>query len=290
MKDRVWALAIHGGAGPAQNSDYQNVVDAMRKVLSFGQKALENGASATEVVCDVVQMLEDSGDHVAGRGASPNADGKWELDAAIMDGEKRKAGAVAALRDYKSPVKCAQKVMEESSEVLLSGKGAAKFLKPFSLDKVRNPNIYYRPVFKGHKSTTDVDHGTVGAVALDAAGRLASATSSGGTKNVLPGRVSGSPLLGAGTWADERVAVSCTGQGEYFIRSNTAADISARIHYKRSDLKTAAADALEQVSLLGGQGGLIAIDCLGRISMPFNTKIMKRGKASFRGEFEVKVF
>ena len=130
----------------------------------------------------------------------------------------------------------------------------------------------------------------MGAVALDADGHLASATSTGGLLSKPPGRIGATPLIGAGTWADERVAVSYTGQGEYFIRCAAGADLSARIRYARTDLQTAAACVMEDISLLGGQGGLISIDRLGRVAMPYNTRTMKRGVATYKGQFDVKVF
>lgn len=290
MAEKIWALAIHGGAGPAYKTDYKPEIASMRDILYAGQMSLKKGASAMDVVEETVRALEESGHHVAGKGSSPNTDGKWELDAAIMDGSNRRAGAVGALRGFKSPVSCARRVLEKSPHVFLVGKGATKFLKGFDLDLVKNPNRYYEPVAGTKAEDPGHQHGTVGAVALDSQGRLASATSTGGLRNKQPGRIGDTPLIGSGTWADERVAVSCTGQGEYFIRCAAAADVSARIRYARSDLKTAAACVLEDVSLLGGQGGLIAMDCLGRVAMPYNTAIMKRGIATFKGDFEVKVY
>lgn len=290
MPKRIWALAIHGEAGPALKSDYTHDAEDMKTILKRGSDALRDGETAIEVVTSVVKALEESGFHMAGKGAAPNSDNKWELDAAIMDGTSRKAGAVGAIRDFRSPVECARTVMEQSPYVFLVGKGAMKFLKSFDLEKIRNPKSYYKPALSEKANAASMQGGSVGAVALDAAGRLASATSSGGMEKKQAGRVSESPLIGAGTWADERIAVSCAGQGEYFIRSAAAADLSARIRYAQTDLKTAAACVMEDVSLLGGRGGLIALDRLGRVAMPYNTSTMKRGFASYRGEFEVKVY
>ena len=163
-------------------------------------------------------------------------------------------------------------------------------LNKHGLERIYNPSRYYKPVIDTPMADGELQHGTVGAVALDDQGGLASATSTGGLLNKQPGRIGDTPLIGAGTWADERVAVSCTGQGEFFIRAAAGADLSARIRYGRSDLKTAAACVMEDISLLGGQGGLISIDRLGRFAMPFNTRTMKRGVASYRGDFEVRVF
>ncbi|MFC6198144.1 isoaspartyl peptidase/L-asparaginase family protein [Ponticaulis profundi] len=290
MSAKFWALAIHGGAGPAHKDDYAVEISSMRDILHEGQEALKNGASALDVVNQCVRAMEDSGLHVAGRGSAPNADGKWELDAAIMDGTTRYAGAVGALRGFKNPIDCARTVLKHSPHVLLVGKGATKFLSNFELDRIYNPARYYQPAIEDPIEPGVLQHGTVGAVALDADGHLASATSTGGLLSKPPGRIGATPLIGAGTWADERVAVSCTGQGEYFIRCAAGADLSARIRYARTDLQTAAACVMEDISLLGGQGGLISIDRLGRVAMPYNTSTMKRGVATYKGQFDVKVF
>lgn len=290
MSDNIWALALHGGAGPAYKADYTPETDSLRDILSEGREMLKSGHSALDVVNTVVRSLEDSGLHVAGKGSSPNSDGKWELDAAIMDGTNRRAGAVGALRGFRNPVDCARSVLDTSPHVMLVGKGATRFLKPLDLKRVNHPKSYYTPVASKSANTGELSFGTVGAVALDSDGRLASATSTGGLRDKHPGRIGGTPLIGAGTWADERVAVSCTGQGEYFIRSAAAADVSARIRYTRTDLKTAVGCVLEDISILGGQGGLISVDCLGRVAMSCNTLVMKRGFTTYRGEFEVRVF
>jgi len=259
----------------------------MRETLRARAGALSAGASAVDVVETMVAALEDCGHHIAGRGASANAVGQWELDAAIMEGEARQAGAVAALRGFRSPVAAARAVMDRSAHILLVGKGASRFLRPYRLARVRNPKEYYRPAVSRPLVQGALPHGTVGAVALDASGRLAAATSTGGLIGKLPGRVADSALIGAGTWADERVAVSCTGQGEYFMRSATAADVSARVRYARAGLDEAASQALDDVGLLGGDGGLIAVDRLGHVAAPFLSEGMKRAIATSRGRFEV---
>ena len=290
MSDPVWAIAIHGGAGPAHKSDYSKETAHMRDVLQDAKQALIAGKSALDVVQNAVRELEDCGFHVAGRGSSPNKDGKWELDAAIMDGVTRNAGSVGALRGFKSPINCARSVLDHSPHVFFVGKGATRYLRKRGLERVQNPGRYYKPALPEGLNTGELPHGTVGAVALDSAGRLAAATSTGGTHNKPPGRIGDAPMIGAGTWADERVAVSCTGQGEFFMRCAAAADLSARIRYKKSDLKDAASCVLEDISYMGGQGGLIAIDRLGRVTMPFNTISMIRAFATWRGDLEVKVF
>lgn len=284
---RVWSLLLHGGAGPLHKADYSAEEAHMAETLQRGAGALARGAGALDVVEAAVEALESCGYHTAGRGASPNRDGKWELDAAIMDGPSRNAGAVAALRGFKSPVRAARTVLEKTPHVLLVGKGAGQFLRPYGLERVWNPRDYYRPAVRRKVAEGELAHGTVGAVALDSQGRLAAATSTGGLLGKLPGRVGDTPILGAGTWADERVAVSCTGQGEFFMRAAVAADISARVRYGRQGLASAAQAALEDVALLGGDGGLIAVDVLGNVSAPFLSDGMKRGIATSTGRFEV---
>ena len=283
-KRGVWALALHGGAGPLSKKSYTDEEAHMADLLREGGKRLESGEAAMDVAVAMVEALEDSGYHIAGKGASPNRNGQYELDAAVMNGSNRKAGAVAALCGYRSPVRVAEAVMNETPHVMLVGEGAASFAKAQKMKRVKHPEKYYKPSVKVPMSDGELQHGTVGAVVLDNEGRLAAATSTGGLLNKTPGRVGDSPILGAGTWADERVAVSCTGQGEFFMRTATAADVSARLRYGRMKLTNATKGALDDMAYLGGEGGMIAIDCLGRVSMAFNTEGMKRGSLSAGGE------
>lgn len=285
----TWAIALHGGAGPLRSADYSAALAHMEETLKAACAALQAGKKAVAVAEAAVMALEDSGHHVAGRGASPNALGQWELDAAIMNGETREAGSVAALRGFRSPIACARTVMEQCHHVMLVGKGATRFLKGRGLKRIHNPRDYYTPAVERPVAPGELAHGTVGAVVRDRAGRLAAATSTGGLLGKMPGRVGDTPLLGAGTWADERVAVSCTGQGEYFMRTAVAADVSARVRYGRAGLEEATSAALEDVRLLGGDGGLISVDILGNVSVPFLSEGMKRGVATAAGRFEVAV-
>jgi L-asparaginase / beta-aspartyl-peptidase len=285
-----WALALHGGAGPARGRTYEAEEAHMRALLETGVDMLEEGASALDTVTTMVAELEACGLHVAGRGSSPNAAGAYELDAAIMDGQARRAGAVAALEGFVSPVACARAVMERTPHVLLAGVGAASFADAQGMARVADPSAYYTPAVIRRVEPGELAHGTVGAVACDKAGRLAAATSTGGLLGKMAGRVGDAPLIGAGTWADERVAVSCTGQGEYFIRAAVAADVSARMRYGGQSLAAATAGALADMQAQGGDGGLIAVDAGGHVAVPYVSEGMKRAVATQAGRFEVRTF
>jgi beta-aspartyl-peptidase (threonine type) len=281
----TWALALHGGAGAIAERAYKQEEAHMAALLDEGAAMLTRGVSALDVVTAMAEALEASGLHVAGKGAAPNAAGVVELDASIMDGDTRNAGAVASLRGFISPVRAARAVMEHTPHVLLVGDGAAEFAAAQKLARVEDPKSYYTPAESGLPGS-----GTIGAVALDISGKLAAATSTGGLGGKMPGRVGDAPIIGAGCWADRRAAISCTGLGEYFIRVNAAADVSARIAYAGQSLDSAAASVIEDVRELGGYGGLIAVDARGNIAAPFASQGMKRGLASSSGRREVKTF
>ncbi|MBY0563955.1 MAG: isoaspartyl peptidase/L-asparaginase [Hyphomonadaceae bacterium] len=283
----TWALALHGGAGAIAERLYKHEEQHMAALLESGAAMLTRGLSALDVVTEMAEALEACGLHQAGKGSAPNAAGDVELDASIMDGPTRRAGAVAALRGFLSPVRVARGVMEHTAHVLLVGEGAEAFAAAQNFARVADPASYYVTAASGMASANT---GTIGAVALDARGRLAAATSTGGLQGKLPGRVGDTPIIGAGCWADERAAVSCTGLGEYFMRVNAAADVSARIAYAGASLHDAANAVIEDVRQLGGTGGLIAVDRLGNVAAPFVSQGMKRGIATSSGRREVKTF
>lgn len=288
-RERV-ALALHGGAGAKPGRDYNRQIAHMREQVEIARDDLYAGASALDVVTKVVAALEISGLYVAGRGASPNVEGKYELDASIMDGASARAGAVAVLTGIQSPVAAARAVMEQTPHVLLAGEGARHFAKMQRLPEIQDPETWFTRAEAETETRAGLSHGTVGCVALDAQGRMAAATSTGGVFGKLPGRVGDTPLIGAGVWADAQVGVSCTGLGEYFIRTAAAAQLAFRIRLAGETLDAAAQAVLDDIGRLGGNGGLIALDRAGRIVMPFNSQGMKRAALHPDGRIEADAF
>jgi isoaspartyl peptidase/L-asparaginase-like protein (Ntn-hydrolase superfamily) len=290
MKTNTWAFALHGGAGAVAGRDYAETEKHLAGLADACKRKLHNGGRALNVVEFAVNELETCGLYVAGRGSAPNSAGYVELDASIMDGSTREAGAVAALRDFKSPVGVARAVMEKTPHVMLAGTGAVAFARKHGFAEVEDPSSYYRlPVGVTKNDVSDIAHGTVGAVALDREGNLAAATSTGGTFGKLEGRIGDTPLVGPGTWADDRVAISCTGIGEHIIRSGGASSIAFR--YKSGlSLDDAVQEMLDEVKRLGGDGGLIAVTRDGQIAMPYNSEGMKRACGSSRTEIVVRTF
>ena len=271
-----YAFALHGGAGAVAGRDYARTEVHLHELASTCRQQLSEGALALDVVTHAVAELESCGLYVAGRGSAPNSAGYVELDASIMDGKSRKAGAVAALRDFESPVGIARGVMEKTPHVMLAGVGARAFAREHGFAEVTDPANYYTlPVGVTANDITDIAHGTVGAVALDTSGSLAAATSTGGTFGKLEGRIGDTPLVGPGTWADDNIAISCTGIGEHIIRSGGASSIAFR--YKSGvPLEEAVKEMLDEVARLGGDAGVIAVARDGSIAMPYNSEGMKR--------------
>ncbi len=262
----------------------------LKQALEAGFQVLQSG-TALDAVAAAVVVLEDSPLFNAGRGACFNADGEIEMDASIMDGAKLRAGAVAAVERIRNPVLAARAVMEHTRHVLLAGDAADRFARQQGL-KLENPSYFATPrrlaaLKQGRKNF----HGTVGAVALDGDGNLAAATSTGGYTGKMAGRVGDSPLVGAGTYADNRAcAVSGTGLGEAFIRAAVAHDVCARMRYAKASLAAAAAAALRSVAALGGDGGLVAVDRRGTVAMPFTSEGMFRACIDRRGRQTIAIF
>jgi beta-aspartyl-peptidase (threonine type) len=309
-------IAIHGGAGTMTRSRSSADQDAayhtaLQDVLLASQRLLAHGGSALDAVSLAIDMLEDCPLFNAGKGAVFTHEGTHELDAAVMDGATLRAGAVACVSRVRRPLRAARAVMEHSDHVLLVGAGAEAFAQACGLEMVA-PEFFSTEARREqwqralHSDAILLDHdaqalafesprtvaapiaqegklGTVGAVALDSSGNLAAATSTGGMTNKRVGRVGDSPLIGAGTYADNRAAaVSCTGTGEVFIRTVTAYDLCARMAYAGQSLSAAAQELVMKVlPALGGRGGLIAIDAHGNLAMPYNTEGMYRGFARF---------
>lgn len=285
------ALILHGGAGARRERNYDAEVVHMREVVEAMKARLDAGASALDVAVEAVVMLEDSGLYVAGRGASPNLAGAYELDASIMDGSTKRAGAVAALQGFRNPVVAARAVMDRTPHVMLAGEGAALFALDQGLEPIADEEAWFTRAGKGednHPPGT-LSHGTVGCCVLDAQGRLAAATSTAGVFGKMPGRVGDTPIPAAGTWADGNVAVSGTGQGEYFIRVAACARTGWRVAAGQS-LAEASRAVIDEIGALGGDGGLIALDRDGNIAAPYNSQGMKRAWLNPAGEIGVEVF
>src|SRR5579871_3458621 len=287
----MYALAIHGGAGSlgaaAHDAARQAALsEALGNALSAGERVLQADGSALDAVQAAVVALEDDALFNAGRGAVLAADGGVELDAAIMEGTTLRAGAVALVRHTRNPVQLARCVLEALPHVFLAGEAADQFAAACGLAQVSNEYFVTperRAQLSAHRSggagagSADGTVGTVGAVARDRRGRLAAATSTGGTVGKRPGRIGDSPVIGAGTYADDGTcAVSTTGQGEWFLRTVQAYDVVARLRYAHQTLAEAVEQALARLSCLDARGGLIAVDAAGGICMRHNTVAMLR--------------
>jgi beta-aspartyl-peptidase (threonine type) len=289
----MWGIAIHGGAGTLPRADMSDERRAryeagLKSALDAAALVLEAGGTSVEAVTKAVVVLEDNPLYNAGRGAVFTYDGKNELDASIMDGRNLDAGAVSGVTHIKNPIELARAVMEQSEHVMLAGHGAEEFALQHGFSLVPQSYFYteerwlqlerIREGDKGLSPLTISHIGTVGAVALDANGHIAAATSTGGMTGKRYGRIGDSPLIGAGTYADDRAcAVSATGHGEVFIRSAVAHDICARMRYANRSLKNAVHEVvIQELPPRHGEGGVIAIDAKGNIEMEFNSEGMFR--------------
>ncbi len=307
MSSKV-CIAVHGGAGVLDQNEMDEELkklygEGLSLAVQKGHQILLNGGSAIDAVASAVTALEDNPLFNAGRGSVFTFEGKQEMDASLMDGSNFKAGSVAMVRNVRNPIQLARKVMDESPYVLLAGTGAEEFAK--SKDLPFEPDSYFfnEKRYKQWQAVKDSGFhrlddrapknlGTVGAVALDQKGNLAAGTSTGGMTNKRYGRIGDSPLIGAGTYADnQHCAVSCTGHGEFFIRVVAAYDVVAGMSYGNLTLKEST-DLVVMKKLLemGGEGGLIAIDRSGNIALPFNAEGMYRGWIDLDGVMHVAIY
>jgi beta-aspartyl-peptidase (threonine type) len=299
-----FVLVVHGGAGTIDRAEMTRENEAAHRdgiahALKDGYEVLARGGSSLDAVEAAVRKLEDNPLFNAGKGAVFTHEGTNELDASVMDGKTLRAGAVAGVKHIRNPISLARMVMEKSPHVLFAGVGAEDFAKRMGMGLVDENYFYteerWQALQKLKESPTPApdrdEHGTVGAVALDQAGNLAAATSTGGVTNKLPGRVGDSPIIGAGTYANNQTcAVSCTGDGEYFIRAAVAHTVSDLMEYKGVSVQDAAKMALQKAKDLGGSGGLIAMDKGGHFAMPFNTSGMYRGSVDSEGKIAVEIY
>ena len=315
--DKV-VLVIHGGAGTIlkKNMTAEKELaykDALKQSLLAGYSELQKGKSSIQAVEKAIHVLEDSPLFNAGKGAVFTNDRKNELDASIMYGKNGMAGAVAGVHTIKNPISAAIAVMDKSEHVMMIGEGAEKFAKQQGLTLV-DPAYFYtkerwdglQRVLERDAKKVELDHdqkqtsqkpewkdekfGTVGCVALDQEGNLAAGTSTGGMTNKKFGRVGDAPIIGAGTYANEQVGISCTGWGEYYIRTVAAYDVAALMNYKGLSVKDASAEVIRKVGALGGDGGMIALDKDGNVAMPFNTAGMYRAYITANGDIQIEIY
>lgn len=304
-----FSIAIHGGAGTILQSEMsaekeKGYIDALQDALNAGYKVLENGGTSLDAVEQSMMQLENCPLFNAAKGAVFNALGKHEMDASIMEGKNRMAGAVSGVHNIQHPTSLARQVMEQTEHVFLIGEGAMDFAAtigfPFIDDDYFYDEFRYQQWLKIKDSEKfQLDHtivdkkfGTVGAVALDIHGNLAAATSTGGMTNKKFGRVGDSPIIGAGTYANNATcAVSCTGSGEYFIRGVVAYDVSCLMEYKGLSLQAACDEVVQhRLKNMDGDGGLIAVDTQGNIVLSFNTEGMYRACRNNEGRHEVSIY
>lgn len=305
------AIAIHGGAGTIlksllsaeQEAEY---INALKQAVMAGYNIVKQGGSSLDAVEASVVSLEDCPLFNAGKGAVFNSIGKHEMDASIMEGKFLKAGAISSVQNIKNPIKLARAVMDQSEHVFLTASGALQFAKEKNIELADDDYFYVQQRYDQWQNVKDTDHynldhvaergekkfGTVGAVALDSFGNLAAATSTGGMTNKKYGRVGDSPIIGAGTYANNKTcAISCTGHGELFIRSVVAYDISCLMEYKGLSLKQACDLVVyDKLVKIEGEGGLIALDCIGNIELPFNSEGMYRASVDTNGEVFVGIY
>lgn len=312
---KKYVLVIHGGAGtitkenmtPEKEKAYK---DKLTEALKAGYAEIQKGKTSVDAVQSAIVVMENSPLFNAGKGAVFTHEGRNELDASVMYGKNKSAGAVAGVHTIKNPIKAAIAVMQKSEHVMLSGKGAEEFAKEQKLEIVDPKYFWTQDRWNGlqkalekeklKKATSqnkkpdyleiDQKFGTVGAVALDKEGNITAGTSTGGMTNKRWNRIGDSPVIGAGTYANAQVGISGTGWGEFFIRSTAARTVAAKMEYQHKDVKTATQEVIAEIGKMGGDGGLIALDKNGNIAMEMNTAGMYRGAITDKGEIEVEIY
>ncbi len=290
-----FAIVIHGGAGWSRNISEEKqkaIQEGLKQALATGYSILESGGSSLNAIEAAIMILEDNINFNAGKGSVYNAAEKQEMDASIMVGDSQQAGAVASVSRIKNPIKLARYVMENTKHVMMVGEGAEKIAKEGGFELV-NPD-YFASIenLERLKVTQEKEKlGTVGAVALDQSGTISAGTSTGGMTNKKPGRIGDSPIIGAGTWAQNNVCgVSGTGHGEFFIRYNVAREICARIEYLDQSVEKASSELIQELKDIGADGGVIVLDRNGNVSMVFNTDGMARAYKNSKGDEIVTIY
>jgi beta-aspartyl-peptidase (threonine type) len=303
MAEENFGIVVHGGAGVLSNLSNEQQLKIEKKVsktLLLAYEIIKNGGSSLDAVEFAVSEFEDSPMFNAGRGSVYTFDEIQEMDASIMFGLDRSAGAVASVKTIKNPISLARKVLEETEHVLLVSDGAESFAKDVG-EQIVDPSYFHSDKnlkrLRKSKSKITENHliqdkiGTVGAVALDKEGNIAAATSTGGMTNKMPGRVGDTPIIGSGTWAQNEVCgVSSTGHGEFFIKFQVAKEVCTRIEYLNQSLEESSTNIIEELKKIGASGGLIAIDKNANISTPFNTDGMIRGSITNKSELNVAIY
>lgn len=313
---KKYVLVIHGGAGTILKSNMTAKQEdeykaKLTEALKAGYAEIQKGNSSVDAVAASIMIMEDSPLFNAGKGAVFTAEGTNELDASIMYGKDKSAGAIAGVHTIKNPITAAIAVMQKSEHVMLSGVGAEEFAKEQKLDIVDPSYFWTKNRWEGlqklkqkEKTTTkkvsqstlpesyeiDQKFGTVGAVALDKSGNIAAGTSTGGMTNKKYGRIGDAPIIGSGTYANSQVGISATGWGEYFIRATAARTIAAKMEYQNKNIQTATQETIDEIGKMGGDGGVIALDKNGNIAMPFNTAGMYRGAITEDGEVMIEIY
>ena len=310
--DNNFGIVIHGGAGTILKENMtleleKKYKNALREAVLIGYEILNNGGTSEKAVEKTINYLEDSPLFNAGKGAVLNFDGEVELDASFMEGKNLNAGAISGSKKIKNPISTAIKVMNSSSHVMLSGKGADDFAIQHNMQTVEQNYFKTERRINSLKKIKSIENnkvsnlsnseyrvqklGTVGCVALDKFGNLSAGTSTGGMTNKKWNRIGDAPIIGAGTYANNNsCAVSSTGWGEYFIRGVVAYDIAALMEYKNLSIRKAAKTVIDKISKMGGDGGVIAIDKQGNIAMEMNTSGMYRAHINSKGEIDVKIY